>query len=175
MPDPLAPPTPPTDAFPVHIPVSDHNSKQSQRIRIQRSLIYAAQQGEFFQVSYVTTTGLPTQVDPQTATRVPPASALCNEIPSSTFELDRRMGRRVARRRTTWNFEVLCRWDVEVILEVFEQWWADNTLVLPEDVPNRLGQVRLNLLRSEPSHPVIGQPAVGTLCKFFFQAETGFP
>jgi len=155
-----------------HAVLSDASSKQLQRVRIQRALIAAAKAGAFFAITYAS--GVPNQVDPSTATSIPPSSVLCNEIPSTAFDVDPKQGRRLARRRTTWNFELLCRWDVEVSLETFEQSLLDRPFTLPPDNANRLGQVRLNLLRSEPSHPVFGKPSVGTLCKFFFQAETGW-
>ena len=100
-------PTLPTPYAGPSVPVSDALSTLLQRVRIQQSLIATAKAGDFFAVTY--TSGVPNQVNPATATNVPPSSVLCNEIPSTLFDIDPKQGRRLARRRTTWNFELLCR------------------------------------------------------------------
>lgn len=150
------------------------STSASQRVRIQQALIALAKEGEFFPVSY-DGDDCPIQVNPSTDQPLAPASVHCNEVPTTVFEPDPTMGRRLAFHRQTWRFELRCRWDREVTLESFEQAISDNPPVLAADSETGLGQVRLTLVRSDPTHPTTQQPSSGTSCVFSFEAVLNRP
>lgn len=150
------------------------STSASQRIRIQQALIALAKEGNFFPVSY-DQDNAPIQVNPSTDQPLAPVSVFCNEVPTTVFEPDPTMGRKLAFHRLTWRFELRCIWDREVTLDTFEQFLADDPPVLAADSDTGLGQVRLTLVRSDPTHPITQQPSSGTSCVFSFEAVLNRP
>lgn len=148
--------------------------QQSQKIRIQNTLISRGKAGKFFAVSYAAS-GQQTQIDfladPPVGT-VSPASWVCNET-SSQFGIDNQYGISRVDKRTTWTFDLLLDFNQEVNAEYFEELLIREPIILPPDKANGLRQVTLRLTRDVVTHPVMQQPSAGTKLRLAFTAEVG--
>lgn len=142
----------------------------SQRTRIQTALLQAAKTGAFFHVTY-RDDGTPNDIDFD-GKRIAPTSCLTNEI-DSNFSLDQKMGRKLIRRRDTWNFKLILVFPVEVTGEKFEQDLLDKSMILPADPTIGMPVVELNLSESEYTHPTTHDPANGSRIEFTFEAVEG--
>lgn len=147
-------------------------ANESNRVRIQNELKRLAGIGRFFAVTYDPATGEARDVDPNTATKIPPASNLVNEI-TQDFRIDEDMGRRRILKRESWVFQLLLNWNEEVTVEFFEKDLLDPLPRLPDDKVNNMEDVTLILLRTQYEHPPEQNAANGTAAKFTFEAVIG--
>lgn len=145
---------------------------KSNRTRIQNALIAAARQAEFYAVSYDPETELSPDADVTSAMLAEPATVLANET-GSAFVLDARMGRRLARRRASWRFNLMLEFDREVSVEFFENSLLDGPIKLGPVPEDSLPNVIISLVSSSVTHPPRQQPASGTKAVFTFEAELG--
>lgn len=150
----------------------------SLRLAIQTAVVNFFKDIEFPIVTY-SETGAPNDVteppsnDPDNPTHLKPLQPiLCNEI-SSTFSEDLNYKRNRKDRRDSWLFELRMKFDREVLLEIVEDQWADEPLVIPANPQTGAPQVTLRLNTSEITHPVQQGGASGTSVKFTFEAEQG--
>lgn len=137
----------------------------SNRLRVRNHLRDLAAKAEFPVVIY--DKGVARIHDSQTQK---PASATCNEV-SSQFEIDRDMGRRVSRKRTSWGFELRVAFNAEVSLEDFEKSLIDPVLALPLDTEEGYTAARIHLLRSDVIHPPEQAASGGTSVVYALEAE----
>ncbi len=147
-------------------------ANESNRVRIQNELKRLAGVGRFFAVTYDPADGKASDVDPNTAPSIPPASNLVNEI-TQDFRIDDEMGRRRILKRESWVFQLLLNWNVEVTVEFFEKDLLDPLPRLPDDKVNNMEDVTLILLRTQYEHPPEQNAANGSAAKFTFEAVIG--
>jgi len=101
---------------------------------------------------------------------VSPASVVANELESS-FDLDKSYGRRLVRRRVSWAWHLLLEFDIESSVEEQERDWIVNPPLLARDVGQGFDQVRLNLRRSQYTHPARNEGMNGTAVLFTFEVD----
>lgn len=139
--------------------------------RIQSLLIDRGKAGPFHHRTF-DATDRAEPINPFTATHIPPSSCRCNGGPE-TFDAENGNGKSLTRKRASWRFELMLRFDREVSYETFVEGLRLDPPTLPPDKDYDLPSVRLDLLSATPTQPVQGQPAGGTHVTFAFNAVTG--
>lgn len=121
------------------------------RIEIQKKISEVVKAATFYPVTYDETTKEPSVG--VVAIDAAEIFVVVNEV-ASGFGLDDNYKRSFAQERMGWRFTVLVTFNVEALLEVFEQAWLASPPVIPRDVANgRPFQVRLLLEAAEYGHP----------------------
>lgn len=141
----------------------------TQRTRIQAFLTGVAFEGNFFAVTYDPNTGLPRDVDLE-GQIIKPVACHCNEV-NAQFIPDENQGRRLARRRDGWMFELRIDFDREVTAEVFEQFMLDACPKLPPT--DTMPGIIFALTSVEAEHPVQQEPTTGSKFKYLVEAVEG--
>lgn len=141
----------------------------SLKARIQNAILSLVKGGTFYRVLYNPTTGLVEPFDLNSAAKITPSFVAANEI-QSTFSVDKQYGRHLALKKTTWSFEALVTFDVEVTLEYFERSVCSQPPTVSRNDEAGDPQVRLVLLRTSPIHPVQQQSSNGTQVRLAFEA-----
>lgn len=131
----------------------------SQKLAIQTFLIGLAKDGEFYEVKYDPATGLPEPIIPGVAPKIQPGTVLVDETGAS-FEPDDKMGRRRARRRGSWTFQLILRFQTPALIEFFEQSLLDPAPNVPAEIG--LPGAFLNLTSTSIQHPAQQGAAKGT-------------
>lgn len=138
------------------------------RVRVQNALVQAALNGPFWAVEYDSEN----QTVRALHTNVVPASAVANEIQGTLFDAARLNRRSNVRERSDWFFELVLRFDQEVILETFEDRVSNSPIVLPRLPEFGLQQVSLEFLSTDAVHPPQQNPSSGTHAILRFKANT---
>jgi len=137
-----------------------------QRTRIQNELMSVAKAFDFVTAAY-DDAGAASASDTDT---VNPETAFANEI-ASVYEQDPKYMIGVRRKKTNWRFILILKFNVEVILEDFEDYLRENPPRLDKD--GDLPPVRLDIENVEVDHPVTQTPGRGTEAKIEFTAWQG--
>lgn len=135
--------------------------------RIQNKLYAELLAGPFYGVTTDTNTKLKT-VDDSVA--IVPASVITEETSTNFTEPSR--NRRTPRlERRSWRWEVVCKFNQEIIAEAAQKRLIASHIFLARDPANDLEQVTLKLLDADTFHPPQQSPSSGTTATFTFEAE----
>lgn len=140
------------------------------KIRIQQALIDQARSASYYAVSYDPKSNKPNDVDAGVGGNpvVGPKSVGVNEV-SSAFVEDPQHGRSQIRKRESWLWVVICKFNTEVTSYVAEDAWLLSPPVLPRS--GSLRQVTLNLISATYEHPVRQEGHNGSRITFIFEAR----
>jgi hypothetical protein len=112
------------------------------------------------------------QIDLESSNFIVPNTALSNEVSAEFFD-DVRLGRRLARRRSKWVFELKLEFPSEITGELFEDDFLDPVRSLPRDSEKGLLHVLLYLVDAEYNHPPQQNPSSGSKVTYTFEAVEG--
>lgn len=138
----------------------------NERVRAHNKLVELVKAGPYFAMSY-DSNGDAAEIDEAVATQISPVSVKANETGSS-FEEDRRHGSSMRRRRRSWDWTVVAKFNQEVAVDAAEKVWLESPPILARtsDFPD---QLRVDFLNSSYMHPTTKQPHAGSLIEFNFE------
>lgn len=141
----------------------------SNRTRIANHLLALARDATFYVQGFNANHDLQSIV-PGTTPTVDPSSLVCDEI-NSTFQPDRKMGRRVAQQRTDWGFQIILGFNVPANIDDF----VEALLVeVPHLAPTATeAGALLRLADYQIEHPPQLNANSGTKAVLTFIAEVG--
>jgi hypothetical protein len=138
---------------------------------VHNAIVEALQQGIFLPVTYDPTTKL-MSVPTDEEDAVPPSSLAANEL-TCLFGLPERNRRERIMERGTWRWQVIVKFDREVVLEVFEESLVAAPILVARDPSKSLRQITLQLIDAEYVHPPKQSPSSGTQVTYTFEARLG--
>lgn len=138
---------------------------------VHNSVVEAIKAGVFLPVTYDQETKL-MSIAVEEEDAVPPASISANEL-TCLFGLPERYRRSRIFERNTWRWQVIVKFDREVVAEVFEENLLIDPILVPSDKDNGLRQITINLLDAEYIHPPRQGSSSGTQVTYTFEAQLG--
>lgn len=144
-----------------------YSHKQS----VHNAIVAAINQGIFLPVSYDPTTRL-MSVPEDESEAVPPASIAANEL-TCLFGLPERNRRTRIMERGSWRWQVIVRFDREVVADIFEEALLAEPILLEPDVTKSLRRITLHLVDADYTHPPRQGSSSGTQVIYTFEARLG--
>ncbi len=138
------------------------------KVHVQQRLIQLVRAGTYFQITYVSVTNEPADVDTGVDPPVVPAFVHANEI-DSQFSEDPRNRRNDVHQRVNWIFTATAAFNSEATAFVAEEAWTLKPPILARTAVFR--QVTLNLLKTVYEHPTRQESYNGSRITFFYEAR----
>lgn len=143
----------------------------SNRQRIHNAIVQNLANGVFLPASYNVNDREMVVPDAEES-RIYPKTVIANDV-SSAFGQAKRNRRSRIEERHLWIWHVIVAFDQEAVLDVFEQTFIQNPILLPRDRDRDLLQVEISLKSAEYIHPPKQQPSSGTQVTYVLEARLG--